>query len=105
MPATAAQAAGPSAESLGCELTPPFGEAFDQLWWMDLGGPRSGRTVSPVRFAIASRVKIAGTKPAWADPDGETAGIIEQNAEMQPIVAEESGAPLSRGGQMGQSTA
>jgi len=54
-----------------------------QVWWMSLGGPRSGRIVMPISLWKATGWKPARTGRATIGSGGRTAGGAEQKVNAQ----------------------
>lgn len=53
------------------------------MWWIGLGGPRSGRIVSPASRLITTGEKRVRPRGATIGPGGRTAGDTGQKATAQ----------------------
>jgi hypothetical protein len=78
--------------------TLPNGRGRLQMWWIGLGGPRSGRTVMPVSRWKATSWKVARAMGVTTGPGGSTAGGTAQKTDTQVgAMAGEAGASCCQG--------
>ena len=76
----------------------PWAGTLDQMWWMGLGGPRSGRIVRPLSTLKSMGGKLTRVMGATISSAGSTAGSTEQKATAHVgAIAGEPGMSPCRG--------